>query len=44
MGTGGSVKKTVNEGEQEVGRKGGRTGKKSPVKGRDSENYKSTPV
>lgn len=44
MGKGGSVKKTVNEGEQEVGRKGGRTGKKSPVKGRDSENYKSTPV
>lgn len=44
MGKGGPVKETMNEGEQKVGSKGGRTGKKSPVKGRASENCKSTPV
>lgn len=40
MGKGGTVKETLNKGEQ----RGGRTEKKCPFKGRDSENYKFTPV
>lgn len=40
MGKGAIVIETMNKGEQ----KGGRTGKKGPVKERYSENNKSTPV
>lgn len=40
MGKGVPVRETMNKGEQ----KGGRTGENGPVKGRYSENYKSTPV
>lgn len=44
MGKGGPVKETMNKGEQKVGSQEGRKGKKCPVKGRASENCKSTPV
>lgn len=40
MGKGVPVKETMNKWEQ----KGGRTGKKGPVKERYSESNKSTPV
>lgn len=44
MGKGGPVKETMNKGKQKVGSKEERKGEKSPVKGRASENCKSTPV